>query len=231
MSAVVSSGSTRRSASGSSGSTGSGSVSRAKVSQNQLYSTAARCLTRPSRVVPDGTTARRSEASSRPSSFHSTTSRCRLRLACRLSFSPPCEGHPRDHGRTLTPWPDDVTRSGSGRDPADHRQPRASQQEGTEHREQREPDPDGAQLRPRRHDGPDEVVGRVPGLLGQHQHPAEHQPRADAHPDTDDGDHPGLRGGEPPSHPRTGPDRAEGREVGPGPVSYTHLTLPTIYSV
>src|SRR5450830_1163346 len=55
MSAVDSSGPTRRSASSSSGSNGTGSVSRPNVSQNQPSSTAARCLTKPRRVVYDVT--------------------------------------------------------------------------------------------------------------------------------------------------------------------------------
>ena len=42
--------------------------------------------------VPDGVIDRRSCSSSKPSSFHSTTSRCRSRLTCRLSFSPPVNG-------------------------------------------------------------------------------------------------------------------------------------------
>lgn len=74
------------------GSNQSGSVARPKVEQNQPYSTDARCFTRPSRFVPDGVIARLSRSSSSPSSFQSTASRCRSRLACRLSFSPPVYG-------------------------------------------------------------------------------------------------------------------------------------------
>src|SRR5829696_3985718 len=81
----------RRSASGVS-SNGSGSVSRPKVSQNQPYSTAARCLTRPSRLVPLGVICRRRSSSPRPSSFHRTASRCRSRATWRLSFSAPVNG-------------------------------------------------------------------------------------------------------------------------------------------
>src|SRR5664279_3114930 len=102
MSAVLSCGATRRSASGSSCTNGSGSVPRPKVSQNQPYSTLARCLTRPSRFVPDGVIGRRSWPSSRPSSFHCTTSRCRSRLARRLSFSSPVKGT-----RRISVTPDD----------------------------------------------------------------------------------------------------------------------------
>jgi hypothetical protein len=50
------------------------SVSRPKVWQNQPYSTDARFLTRPSRLVPDGVIGRRRSASSSPSSFHRITS-------------------------------------------------------------------------------------------------------------------------------------------------------------
>src|SRR6266851_9854982 len=92
MSWVVSSGPTCRSASSSFSSNGIGSVGRPKVVQNQPYSTAARCFTRPSRLVPEGLIGRRRSASPRPSIFQTTASRCRSRLACRLSFSAPVKG-------------------------------------------------------------------------------------------------------------------------------------------
>src|SRR6266542_3700883 len=68
------------------------SLSRPNVSQNQPYSTLPRCFTRPSRLVPDGVIGRRSCSSGSPSTFHTTTWRCRSRLTCRLSFSPPVNG-------------------------------------------------------------------------------------------------------------------------------------------
>src|SRR6266536_1930876 len=74
---VVWSGAARMSASGSAGSNGIAWFGRPNVSQNQPYSTLARRFTRPSRLVPDGVMTRRRSASSRPSSFHSTASRCR----------------------------------------------------------------------------------------------------------------------------------------------------------
>jgi len=69
-----------RLASGSSGSNGKASVQRPNVMQNQPYSTAARCLTRPSRFVPDGVIGRCSCSSSRPCSvrqYRPVTSRRR----------------------------------------------------------------------------------------------------------------------------------------------------------
>ena len=71
MSTIDSSGPTRRSLSGSSSLNGSGSVGPPNVSENQRYSTAPRCLTKPSRLVPLGVISRRRSASSSPSSFHS----------------------------------------------------------------------------------------------------------------------------------------------------------------
>src|SRR5829696_1076366 len=85
MSAAVSSGSARMSDSGSASiSNGIGSVSRPNVSQNHPYSTPPRCLTSPRRLVPEETTRRRSCSSSRPSSFHSTTARCRASPCSRI---------------------------------------------------------------------------------------------------------------------------------------------------
>lgn len=69
-----------------------GSLSRPNVAQNQPYSTVARCFTSDSRLVPEGVKGRRSASSPSPSSFHTTTSRCRSRAAYRLSFSLPVYG-------------------------------------------------------------------------------------------------------------------------------------------
>src|SRR6266545_3737928 len=125
MSWVVSSGRARMSALGSSSTSGSGSVWRPKVWQNQPYSTAARCLTSPSRLVPEGVIARRRLVSSRPSSFHSTASRWRSRLTCRLCFSSPVNGTRR---AMIVP----SVESGSGR-PPDATTPRPHQRPSEEH--------------------------------------------------------------------------------------------------
>src|SRR4029453_18609547 len=98
MSAVGSSGSTRRSASGSSSSKGSGSVGRPKGLQNHPYSTAARGLTRASQVGADGASGRARSSSPTPSSFHRIASRWRSRATRRLSFSPPVNGTRRGIG-------------------------------------------------------------------------------------------------------------------------------------
>jgi hypothetical protein len=52
---------------------------RPKVSPKYPISTLARCLTRPSRLVPVGTSGRRTSYSDKPSSFHSTAPR----MSCR----------------------------------------------------------------------------------------------------------------------------------------------------